>query len=250
MQDVLTNPVVKGSVLPMLRHIEKKVFNYANHINLISAGFKPYFNRYDKAGYSYFSNGIDDVFLTLPSSTNSNNIPRVITYAGNIGEGQGLHKIIPQAAKRLEGRYKFLVIGDGGARQKLTEAIAELGVTNVELRNPVKRKELIDTYAQSDFLFIHLNDYDAFKKVLPSKVFELGAFDKPVIAGVAGYANEFIRENLSNKILFLPGDVNDMVDQLEKYKYTTGFRNDFIDKFKRSNIDKNMAASILSYLRS
>jgi len=250
MADVLTNPVVKGAVLPILRSVEKKVFNYASHINLISAGFKSYFNQYRKAGYSYFSNGIDDAFLSLPPSLKGQNIPGTITYAGNIGEGQGLHKIIPQAAKRLAGRYKFLVIGDGGAKQKLLDEIERLDITNVELRGPVKRQELIDIYLQSDFLFIHLNDYDAFKKVLPSKVFELGAFDKPIIAGVAGYANEFIRENVSNKILFLPGNVDDMVAQLDKYMYNTEFRKDFIDKFKRSNIDKNMASSILSYLPS
>ena len=98
-------------------------------------------------------------------------------------------------------------------------------------------------------MFLHLNDYDAFKKVLPSKVFELGAFDKPVIAGVAGYANRFIEENLSNKILFLPGDVDSMVRQIKEFNYASNFRIDFINKYKRSSIDNEMSRSILSILR-
>ena len=45
------------------------------------------------------------------------------------------------------------------------------------LINPVSRDELRIFYDQSDFLFLHLNDYQAFRKVLPSKIFELATFN-------------------------------------------------------------------------
>ena len=247
-KDVLTNTLLKTGVLPVLNTIEKKVFNYASHINLISAGFKPYFSKYNKPRYSFFSNGIDPEFLNLNASRQKNANIKLITYAGNIGEGQGLHKIIPAAAKALGNNYQFLIIGDGGAKPKLSDGIARLNLTNVEIRNPVSRMELLKIYDQSDFLFLHLNDYEAFEKVLPSKIFELGAYDKPIIAGVAGFANCFISENISNRILFLPGQVDEMVKQLKSYTYQTGFRTDFLDKFKREEINKEMAKSIVSYL--
>lgn len=248
MKDVLKNNLVKAGVLPVLNAIESDVFNYASHINLISAGFKPYFEKYRGKQYTTYSNGIDPEFLNFPQSQPAKKEQRIITYAGNIGEGQGLHKIIPQAARLIGDKYKFLVIGDGGARQKLIDNLTEAGASNVEMRPPVSRKELLEVYEQSDFLFLHLNDYEAFKKVLPSKIFEFAASDKPIIAGVAGYANSFIDEHVSNKILFLPGDVNDMVSQLNSYTYTNEKRNDFLEKFKRERINKEMAASILSYL--
>ncbi|WP_295795878.1 glycosyltransferase family 4 protein [Mucilaginibacter sp.] len=248
MNDVLKNAILKTGVLMVLKNIEKRVFNYATHINLISGGFRSYFAKYKKPAYSYFSNGIDPEFLDLSPSPENNTGQCLITYAGNIGEGQGLHKIIPQAAKRLGDKYKFLVIGDGGVKQKLLEGLKAENVTNVELKEPVSRKELLEIYKKSDFLFLHLNDYDAFKKVLPSKIFELGAYDKPMIAGVAGFANQFINENVPNHILFLPGDVDGMVSQLKNYTYTTGFREDFIRKFKREQINTEMAKSILAYV--
>src|SRR5690606_7041780 len=130
------------------------------------------------------------------------------------------------------------LIGDGGAKQKLVDELKKLGVNNVELIRPIKRAELLEIYNQSDFLFIHLNDYEAFKKVLPSKVFELGAYDKPIIAGVAGFANRFIEENIINKILFLPGDFEDMVSQLESYTYKNEIREEFKKKYKRDNINR------------
>lgn len=248
MQDVLKNPFAKAGILPILKIIESRIFNYASHINLISGGFKSYFEQYTKADYSAFSNGIDPEFLHLKPSVSQKWAARLITYAGNIGEGQGLHKIIPQAANKLGKDYQFLIIGAGGAKQKLVNELERLQVNNVEIRDPVARKELLELYDQSDFLFLHLNDYNAFKKVLPSKIFELGAYDKPVIAGVAGFANEFISKHISNSIIFLPGDVEDMVNQLKTYTYTTAFRKEFLETFKRDTVNKEMAKNILSYI--
>jgi hypothetical protein len=249
MEDVLQNSMVKAGVLPVLKQIESRVFNYATHINLISGGFKPYFEKYKKPSYSAFPNGIDPEFLSLKPSVVADNAIKVITYAGNIGEGQGLHKIIPQAAKQLEGKFRFVIVGDGGAKAKLLAEMDQLAVTNVEIRPPVPRKQLLELYDQSDFLFLHLNDYEAFKKVLPSKIFELGAYDKPIIAGVAGFANQFIAENIPNKILFLPGDVTDMVNQLHHYQYQNVLRDEFLKKFKRDAVNEAMSSSILSKLK-
>ncbi|MER2998497.1 glycosyltransferase family 4 protein [Pontibacter populi] len=248
LEDVLQNNAVRGLSLPVLRNIEKKVFSSAKHINLISEGFKGYFSKYNTPNYSSYPNGIDPEFLKLAPSVNTLKETKTIVYAGNIGEGQGLHKIIPQAAAKLGNSYKFIVIGDGGAKQKLVDAIAAEKAQNVELRNPMSRAELLKEYSEADFLFLHLNDYDAFKKVLPSKIFELAAYDKPVIAGVAGYANQFIDKFVSNNILFDPCDVESFVSQLNSYQYKTEQRDEFIEAFKRETINKKLSESIISYL--
>jgi hypothetical protein len=249
LEDVLRNRAVKASVLPVLRNLERRVFNYASHINLISAGFKSYFEKYKNPAYTYYPNGIDPEFLNMPASDHKPGTVKQITYAGNIGEGQGLHKIIPEAARQLGAGYHFLVVGDGGAKAKLEKEVERLALTNVEFRTPVNRKQLIDIYSQSDFLLIHLNDYEAFKKVLPSKVFELGAFDKPILAGVAGYANQFIKENLTNSILFVPGDADGLVDKMNSYVYATSTRSKFLQDFKRETVNKRISESVLSYLK-
>lgn len=248
MNDVFKNQMLKAGVLPILKIIEKRIFNYASHINLISGGFKEYFKKFKALSYSEFPNGIDPEFLNLPVSVPTNRSYKLITYAGNLGEGQGLHIIIPDAAKRLGHNYRFLIIGDGGLKQTLINEVERLKLTNVEIKKPLSRKELLKIYSDSDFLFLHLNNYEAFKKVLPSKIFELGAYDKPIIAGVDGYPNEFIKQNLTNVILFLPGNVDDMVRQLETYNYHTAFRNDFKKKFKRDEVNRLMSESIISYL--
>lgn len=239
--------IIQIPAVALLKLVESYTFANANHINLVSGGFKAYFSKYTKPSFSFYTNGIDEEFLNI-NTTKSREKSDVftITYAGNIGSGQGLEKVIPQAAKLLGNNYHFRIIGDGGTKNLLIQNIASMNLTNVEIINPVSRAELIDYYLNTDFLFLHLNDLDAFKKVLPSKIFEYGAFNKPIIAGVSGFAGEFIKDNLQNYILFEPTDVNDMVNQIKAFKIIDMDRTDFIEKFARESIIKKMANSILT----
>lgn len=249
MEDVLNNALIKATALPVIKQIEKKTFSYATHINLISAGFKDYFKKYNKANYSYYTNGIDDIFINNKSNEINNTRDRYqIVYAGNIGEGQGLHKVIPQFAKKLENEVEFLIIGDGGAKQKLLNEMDALQVKNISFHKPVKRDELIKIYEQCDFTFVHLNDYDAFKKVLPSKIFELACFSQPMIAGVGGYAHSFVQRNVENSILFTPCNVNELVEKFHSYTYKKERRESFISQFKRDAINQALAQSMIAYL--
>lgn len=251
LEDVLKDNILKKVALPIIKLIERKTFNYATHINLISGGFKKYFEVYSKANYSFFPNGIDDLFI---ENLNQEDVYReverkkTIVYAGNIGEGQGLHKIIPKAAKALENDYKFLIIGDGGAKQKLIEELKSENVSNVQLQTPVQRDELLTVYQKADFLFAHLNNFKAFEKVLPSKLFELATFNKPLIAGVGGFASDFVKENIDNSILFEPCNIDELVAKLKSYTYKTTVRKEFISKFKRSEVNRKMAKSMLKYI--
>lgn len=248
-EDVLNHRFVSKPLIYSLKMIEKKTFSSARHINLVSEGFREYFNEYDNCSYSYYTNGIDDVFLNEPRPIkNVINAPYKITYAGNIGAGQGLEKIIPQLAKRLGEKYNFQIIGDGGKKKALKNEIEKLEVKNVELYNPVSRNQLIQHYNNADFLFLHLNDLSAFDKVLPSKIFEYAVFPKPIIAGVSGYAAKFIRENVVNSLVFNPVDTDELVHLLAVFEYKQVERKDFIEKYNRGFIMSKMADSILNLL--
>jgi glycosyltransferase involved in cell wall biosynthesis len=252
MNDVFKSRILKWALLPLLKLIESKTFGHANHINLISGGFRQYFSKFNQANFSFFTNGIDDEFLTNLSTISSDDgvkKRKTIVYAGNIGEGQGLHKIIPGVAKSLKNDFQFLVIGDGGVKKLLQDEIIRLNLDNVELKNPVNRVELRKIYAGSDYLFIHLNDYPAFRKVLPSKVFELATFNRPILAGVSGFAAEFIENEVSDSFVFDPCNVDQLVNFLKsEYLPRIIDRKDFKIKYQRGNINKLMAESIISYI--
>ena len=251
MSDVLKSKILKLGILPLLKLIENRTFDYAKHINLISGGFKTYFSKFNNTEFTFFTNGIDEEFLaTTPTAEKSEKVGfrKTIVYAGNIGEGQGLHKVIPQAAKELGSEFEFLIIGDGGTKKLLQDEIENLSISNVVLEKPVNRKELQGIYSNADYLFIHLNDYPAFRKVLPSKIFELATFGKPIIAGVSGFAAEFIKNEVSDSFVFEPCNDKQLIDFLRSdIASNTIDRKEFKLKYRRSNINTLMAESILSF---
>jgi len=251
MYDVFKSKILKIGVLPLLKLIENKTFSYAKHINLISGGFKSYFTKFSNTEFTFFTNGIDEEFLeAIPVVVKKDKIGSKISivYAGNIGEGQGLHKVIPQAAKELGNDFEFLIIGDGGTKKLLQDEINNLSINNVILEKPVNRKELQSIYRDADYLFIHLNDFPAFRKVLPSKIFELATFGKPIIAGVSGFAAEFIKSEVSDSFVFEPCNSKQLVEFLKMDTASNTIeRKEFKLKYRRSNINKLMADSILSY---
>ena len=251
MSDVFKSKILKIGILPILKLIENKTFSYAKHINLISGGFKSYFSKFSNTEFTFYTNGIDEEFLESSSATEKKeNIgsKKSIVYAGNIGEGQGLHKVIPNAANELGSAFEFIIIGDGGTKKLLKDEIEKLSLSNVVLKKPVNRKELQVIYINADYLFIHLNDYPAFRKVLPSKIFELATFGKPIIAGVSGFAAEFIKSEVSDSFVFEPCNAQQLVEFLSTdMASNTIERKEFKLKYRRSNINKLMAESILSY---
>ena len=234
--------------------LERWLFNKAIGVNVVSAGFPEYFQTkgVNTSNWSFFPNGLDKEFinLTFMESENLKNI-KTILYAGNIGSGQGLETVLPATAKRMGSKYRFLVIGGGGASSKLINTINDNNINNIEILPPVKRTELIKYYKSADILFLHLNDIPAFRRVLPSKIFEYTALRKPIVAGLSGYSAKFILDNVPYAIIFNSGDIDGCVDAIKKTE-NLEIKDEnidiFVEKYSREKIMNKMAKHIFSFL--
>lgn len=253
--DTINDVLPRGAAAllkPIFSIIENWTFKKADKVNLVSEGFKPYFlSRYPFLQYSTITNGIDEEFIAASRSmkpVSSGERKIIVLYAGNIGEGQGLHAIIPELAKEMHEHVIFRVVGDGGRKTALESAVENSGIDNVELLLPIKRKHLIDAYREADVLFLHLNNYDAFKKVLPSKLFEYAAMGKPVWAGVSGYAADFVNTEISNSAVFEPCNVQEAKKSFITLLLTDEPRTEFVDKFSRPKLMQVMSDDVLSLL--
>mgnify|MGYP005990815507 CR=1 FL=1 len=234
--------------------LEKRLLNGATGVSVVSESFPEY---YRKAGintskWTFFPNGIDKEFQNLQLTKQSKvKINRTILYVGNIGSGQALETILPDVAKKLGENYVFLVIGDGGMKASLSEDLKIKEIHNIKILPPVKRAELISYYDKADILFLHLNDIPAFRRVLPSKIFEYAVFGKPIIAGISGYSAKFVRNNIPHAIVFDPGNINQCVDSIRKVESLRIDNNQinlFIKEYSRGKIMKKMACHILTTL--
>ena len=236
-------------IVPILSALESWTISNAKQVNVVSKGFLPYFyKRYPYQKFVFFMNGIDKDFINAKPRKYKQVNRKVleVVYAGNIGEGQGLHKIVPELGKKFKGLLKFKLIGDGSQKEKLVSAIKKLDCDNIEILPPLKRNFLIKVYKEADILFLHLNNYKAFKKVLPSKLFEYAALGKPIWAGIDGYAADFVNKNINNAAIFSPCNLEEAVKSFNKLEICTQPRPDFIKKFDRQKIMENMAKDIIN----
>jgi len=247
MKDVL--PGVKGRlILPILNRIERFSLGRAARLNLVSEGFKDYFqSRYPTVPTHFYTNGIDEDFLSesWQGASPRTNGPIRVMYAGNIGEGQGLHKILPRLTTLAGTDYQFTVVGDGGRKEQLCAAMKEAEGPGLEFMPPVGREKLIELYREADVLFLHLNDYDAFAKVLPSKIFEYAASGRPILAGVGGFSADFLRSEVDNCGTFPPCDADAGFEALRGLELGTNPRAEFVRKYSRTAIMGKMADTLL-----
>ena len=97
-------------------------------------------------------------------------------------------------------------------------------------------------------LFLHLNNYKAFEKVLPSKIFEYAATNKPILAGVSGYSRRFINKEIPNAQTFNPCDLEGAIMALSRLKLNYVKRDKFIRQYNRNAISLSFAKEIKNML--
>ena len=249
--DTMTDVLAKSPLnmlLPGFRLQERWTFSVAHKVNVVSPGFLPHLKKVaPNLMPTVLTNGIDSVFYKTDFAQSIPTKNPVVLYAGNIGQGQGLDRIVPEVAAAMPDAL-FQLVGDGGTRNELVESIERLALTNIEIVNPMERDALMEIYRQADVLFLHLNDYQAFHKVLPSKIFEYAATGKPILAGVAGYAAEFLRDNVKGVEVFQPCDGDAMQVALKALLAGPRMidRTDFCSLHLRQNIMEQMARDILA----
>lgn len=243
-------PIFGRGMRPLLSVLEKWSINRADKVNLVSPGFAEWYEkRYPGRAFSYHTNGVDGLFSGedaggVPMEHPSRRERLSILYAGNVGEGQGLHRIIPGLSRSLVRTAYFRIIGAGGRMAELQKAVS--GLENIAFIPPVSRTELRAEYENADVLFVHLNHYESLRRSLPSKIFEYAETGKPILAGVTGYAAEFIRDQISNAAVFNPGDVEGAVRALNELDMRTEQRTEFVRKYDRGRIMRDMARDILT----
>jgi glycosyltransferase involved in cell wall biosynthesis len=237
-------------------YLDKLILKNAVGVNIVAEAFGDYFEvkGFDISKWSFYPNGVDEEFNNeYLLNRHKDSELKTIVYAGNIGYGQGLEKIIPKLAINLGEAFVFLIIGDGGRSKELKEKIKLLKVANVRILPPVARSKLFKYYREADILFLHLNDMPAFKRVLPSKIFEYGAIGKPIVAGISGYSENFIKDNIPYAKVFKPGDdeqgYNSFLEATTEVVQKKDVEN-FTKLFSRKSIMNEMSIHILKIIEN
>lgn len=249
--DIL-HPKIGIFLHPILGFLEQVTFRSADKINVVSPGFVNHVKKVAPgAKISVYTNGVDTVFHTVKNKKRADGAKPLFLYAGNIGACQGLHEILPSVIQKAGGSIKFKLIGDGARRAELEKRIGKFDPSHFEIVDPLPRKNLIAHYSEADFLFLHLNSQHAFRKVLPSKIFEYAATGKPILAGVAGEARDFLAKNVDGVEVFDPCSSEDMMRAIVAILKSNRKvnRQKFCQRYEREKIMTDVAKSILELFK-
>ncbi len=139
----------------------------------------------------------------------------IIGYIGTHGMAHNLSFILDAVKKVKNKEIHFLFIGEGAMKTRLLKKVERLGLQNVSMLNAIP-KDLVPQFINIiDVALIPLRKSNTFKKVLPSKIFENAAMEKPILLGVEGEAKDVI-EKYQAGLCFEPENQAEFLMQLEK----------------------------------
>jgi glycosyltransferase involved in cell wall biosynthesis len=119
----------------------------------------------------------------------------VAAYFGTHGMAHHLETVL-EAAERLRGEpdVMLLLVGDGAERARLLGRKEAMGLTNVLMLGQQAKERMPALWAAADVSLVLLKRSDLFKTVIPSKIFEAMAMERPLILGVEGEAKALVEE--------------------------------------------------------
>jgi len=128
---------------------------------------------------------------------------RVIAYIGTLGLAHGLFTIVETAERlRHEPEIAFVLIGEGADRQRIEREARERGLDNLHLVGLRPRDEIPRWIASSTVLLVMLRDLPVFRTVIPSKLFEFWAQERPVVlAAPEGECQQLVAESQSGYVV-------------------------------------------------
>jgi colanic acid biosynthesis glycosyl transferase WcaI len=181
------------------------LYRRADRIVVVSPAFKEHLIWYWKvaaAKISIVENGVEtDLFRLVPAAMEVRKQLKLegrflICYIGTMGNAHGLETLIA-AAEELRTALPngmFLLIGEGAEKERIMELAVARGLTNMQFLGQQPREQIPAYISAADLCLVMLKKTELFKTVIPTKLLEYMACERPVIVAVDGQSRKIIEE--------------------------------------------------------
>lgn len=190
----------QGYLIDLLEKIELGLYKSCNKVVAVTDAFK----------YNLIDRGIEKEKIEVV--TNGSNMelffPRkpdlylleslglkgkfVVGYIGTHGMAHSLDFIVKSIVNVSDSDIHFLFIGDGAMKREIVKISEKLQLKNILFLNSVSKDEVPKYLSIIDISLAPLKKDDNFKTVIPSKIFEASAMQKPTLLGVQGQARDVL----------------------------------------------------------
>jgi len=181
------------------------LYRRADRIVVVAPAFKDHLMRYwsvPAAKISVVENGVEtDLFRLDPGAAGIRRQLKLegrflICYIGTMGNAHGLETLI-DAAEELKSALPnavFFLIGEGAEKERIVELAAARGLSNIRFLGQQPREQIPAYVSAADLCLVMLKKTELFKTVIPTKLLEYMACERPVIVAVDGQARRIVED--------------------------------------------------------
>jgi colanic acid biosynthesis glycosyl transferase WcaI len=192
------------------------LYRRSDRLVVVTPAFEDHLTRYwnvPQAKISIVENGVEtDIFRPQATAAELRKQLRleqrfVICYIGTIGNAHGLETLI-DAAEELQATLPcatFLLIGEGAEKARIVKLATGRGLNNIQFFAQQPRERIPIYISAADVCLVMLRKSELFKTVIPTKLLEYMACERPVIVAVDGHSRQIIEESGAG-IFIEPGD--------------------------------------------
>lgn len=220
---VAVGAMKKSKAITFFEWLEIKLYQSATEIIVVTDSFKEKIIQkgIDGAKISVHKNGANlDLFQAQERDSELNKLYQledkfVFAYIGTHGMAHGLDFIFRSVEKIKDSHpnLHFLFIGEGAEKQNLLNLKDELSLSNVTMLDSVPKNDVSRYLSLMDVALVNLRKSDTFMHVIPSKIFEAAAMERPILLGLQGETKGII-ENFNAGLCFEPENEQDFLNSI------------------------------------
>ncbi len=195
---VIRNPIL----IALSRWLERFLYRRADLIVPVSRSIQSAIENHGipSERFELIPNGIDfNLFVPGPRENElrrsiGNGNEFLISYIGTHGMAHALERLVDAANHLDPERFHFLFIGEGARKQAIVAYSKEVGAENVTFLPYQEKADIPKWLAASDLSVVSLKDLPVFETVLPSKMFEIMACERPTLLLARGECADLLKE--------------------------------------------------------
>jgi glycosyltransferase involved in cell wall biosynthesis len=171
----------------------------------------------------------------------------VVGYLGNFGAGQDLIRVLDAAAllEKADPRIRVVLAGEGTMVEQVQAHARELGLARTTIHPPIPKTQTRAFYNACDVCLVPLAPFPILQETIPSKIFEVMACERPVVASVAGEAARIVEQS-GGGLVVAPGDARGIADAVLRLRDTPAAELAAMGAAGRAYVGQNYAREALA----
>jgi glycosyltransferase involved in cell wall biosynthesis len=220
----------RGRAYRWLERLELKLYRSAACVVVLSDAYRPKLvsRGVPDAKIRFVPNGVDrETFFARPPDAELRarwglEGKFVLGFIGTLGLAHGLDFILSAAPQLAAEGVAVLFVGDGAERDALVERVRAERLDNIRIMDAVPRQAVPGLLAAVDCALVNLRRSATFESVLPSKVIEAAALERPILLGVGGVAKQLV-EQYGAGVAYEPEDTDAFLDATRRLRSSPEF---------------------------